>query len=244
MLPNDVIYSYPLIGWEYFQERFIEQSNLLQMGAVEDLSLGHHFRASLGWSNPLWGATNKSLPFSAGYSRGFQPSRKNLGLISMDAKGFIRKGEIHDSDLNLQADWFIFQGRRSSLHFLGSIEIGAQLSAERQIALGGDSGLRGYPLKMQTGDRKFLFTAEQRFFFDWYPLRLIKTGIAIFADAGSAWNSDGGQQNTLRDVGFGLRLVSTRQSHNKVLHIDFAFPLDEKDSVDGFQILIGAKTRF
>ena len=244
LLSSDVTYSYPFASWEYLEEKFIKKHNLLQMGVVEDLSLGQHFRASFGWSNKRWGASENTLPFTAGYTKGFQPFQNNLGLLSMEAKGFIRQGALHDGDLHLQADWFSFQNSRSSLHFLGDIEVGSQLSAERQITLGGDNGLRGYPLKIQTGDRIFLFTAEQRFFFDWYPLRLIKTGAAIFTDAGSAWDSNGGKQKLLRDVGFGLRLVSTRQSHNKVLHIDFAFPLDEKESVGGFQILIGAQTQF
>ena len=89
-----------------------------------------------------------------------------------------------------------------------------------------------------------LFSVEERYFFDWYPYRLLKTGFTIFADIGSAWDSDTASIDPLRDIGFGFIVASTRQSTKKVLRIDFAFPLDESDAVDSFQLLIGAESEF
>src|SRR4029453_7544016 len=59
-----------------------------------------------------------------------------------------------------------------------------------QLLLGGDNGLRGYPLRYQAGDALALFTLEQRFYTDWQPLKLVNVGAAVFFDAGRAWGQD------------------------------------------------------
>jgi hypothetical protein len=61
---------------------------------------------------------------------------------------------------------------------------------EEQLLLGGDNGLRGYPLRYQAGDALALFTLEQRFYTDWQPLKLVNVGAAVFFDAGRAWGRD------------------------------------------------------
>ena len=48
----------------------------------------------------------------------------------------------------------------------------------------------------------------------------------------------------LKDVGFGLRLGSTRSALGNVLHIDVAFPLDGPRSVDQVQFLVQTKRSF
>ena len=123
---------------------------------------------------------------------------------------------------------------------------GHNLDLDNPVQLGGDSGLRGYPLRYQSGDSRFLFTIEQRFFTDWYPFKFFRVGGAIFADVGRTWGENPvGEENLgwLRDVGIGLRLAPTRAT-SKILHIDLAFPLDGDDSIDSVQILLEAKRSF
>lgn len=55
---------------------------------------------------------------------------------------------------------------------------------------------------------------------------------------------DGENPVWLSDIGTGLRLVSTRQSNAKVLHIDIAFPLSEKNEIDDYQLFVKARTEF
>jgi hemolysin activation/secretion protein len=115
------------------------------------------------------------------------------------------------------------------------------------LNIGGDNGLRGYPLRYQSGERRVLFTTEARGYTDWYPFRLFRVGAAVFFDHGRAWKGE--NQNTvnggwLRDVGFGLRLLSARTSKGNVLHADFAFPLDPDPSIDRVQFLVKTKIAF
>jgi hemolysin activation/secretion protein len=115
------------------------------------------------------------------------------------------------------------------------------LDPDMQLLLGGDNGLRGYPLRYESGTSRGLLTVEQRVFTDWYPFRLVRVGAAVFADVGRTWgsgvvgNSDPG---LLKDVGFGLRLGNTRSGLGNVLHVDLAFPLSNIAGLQNFQFLV------
>ena len=124
---------------------------------------------------------------------------------------------------------------------------GNNLDLDNLVDLGGDTGLRGYPLRYQTGDSHMLFTIEQRYFTDWYPFRLFRVGGAIFADVGRVWGDSpvaGDQLGWLKDAGVGLRLAPTRASGRDIIHIDIAFPMDGDPTIDSVQFLIESKRSF
>jgi len=121
------------------------------------------------------------------------------------------------------------------------------ITSSNPLQIGGDSGLRGYPLRYQSGERRVLFTLEARAYSDWYPFRLFRVGGAVFYDTGRAWKGE--NQNTvnagwLKDVGFGLRLLSARTSKGNVLHADVAIPLDRDPSIESVQFLVKTKVAF
>lgn len=106
---------------------------------------------------------------------------------------------------------------------------------------GGDNGLRGYPLRYQSGTASALVTVEERIYTDWYPFRLFHIGAAAFADAGRTWGQDvAGQEplGLLSDVGVGLRIGNARSGFGNVLHIDFAVPLSRQPGIDSVQLLV------
>ena len=114
------------------------------------------------------------------------------------------------------------------------------------LEIGGDNGLRGYPLRYQSGERRMLLTLEARGYTDWYPLRLFRVGGAVFYDTGRAWKGE--NPNTinggwLRDVGFGLRLLSAHRQRQRA-HADFAFPLDPDPTIDKVQFVVKTKVAF
>jgi len=128
-----------------------------------------------------------------------------------------------------------------------SATAGHSLDLDNPVQLGGDTGLRGYPLRYQSGDSKMLVTLEQRYFTDWYPFRLVRIGGALFADAGRVWgsNTQGERRfDWLSNIGFGLRFKLTRGQADKIVHLDVAFPLDGDDSIDSVQVLLESKRGF
>jgi outer membrane translocation and assembly module TamA len=112
------------------------------------------------------------------------------------------------------------------------------------LTLGGDNDLRGYPLRYQSGNKSVLVNLEERVYTDWYPLRLVRVGGAVFYDGGRAWggsNPNTANSGWLNDVGFGLRLLTDRSAVGNVLHIDLAFPLNRAPGIDAVQLLIYTK---
>ena len=122
-----------------------------------------------------------------------------------------------------------------------------ELDSEDQLVLGGDTGLRGYPLRYQAGTSLALLTLEERYYTDWYPFRLFHVAGAVFFDVGRTWGTDvtgATSDGVLKDVGLGLRLGSSRSAFGNVVHIDLAFPLDGDDDIDDMQFVVETKSRF
>ena len=70
------------------------------------------------------------------------------------------------------------------------VDLADNLDPDKQLLIGGDSGLRGYPRRYQDGDRRFLFSIEHRWYTDLELFNLIHVGAAAFFDMGSAWYAD------------------------------------------------------
>ena len=213
------------------------------MESVEDVAIGHDASAEIGWASKSTGSNRNAMVVEGRYSKGWQPGKRALGLLNASASGFIEQDEIHNGIAKATTQWFYFASPKSSSFVSANLVSTSRLFEDQQVVLGGATGMRGYPLRFQTGSRRARFTFEQRYFFDWYPLRIARIGAAAFADIGSAWDK-GEDPEWLRDAGLGLRIVSTRQADAKVTHIDFAFPLDGDDRIDRFQLVVTAKAAF
>jgi hemolysin activation/secretion protein len=129
-----------------------------------------------------------------------------------------------------------------------SAAAGHELDADHELTIGGDTGLRGYPLRYQAGSGTAILTIEQRYFTDISLWQLADVGAAVFFDMGRAWGDPllGPSENhgLLKDVGIGLRLGSSRSALGNVLHIDVAFPLDSSRDIDDVQFLVQTKRSF
>ena len=178
----------------------------------------------------------------------FADARGSLLLVDADAAGRLENGELRGAKLGRGGALLLpAVAAAAVLRSICPAEVGENLDADQQILLGGDSGLRGYPLRYQAGEGRWLFTAEQRFFTNWFPFQLFNVGGAVFYDMGATWGRDPlgtPSQGLLRDVGFGLRLGNSRSALGNVLHIDVAFPLDGDPSIKSVQFLVETKEKF
>ena len=91
-------------------------------------------------------------------------------FFDFTSAGRVEEGELRGAKSALGTRYYFRQSPRRVLYLDLSAEQGRNLDADQQILLGGDSGLRGYPLRYQAGEGRWLFTAEQRFFTNWYPV--------------------------------------------------------------------------
>jgi len=237
------VFSYPFVDVNFLQPEFIELSNVQVMESVEDIDVGHRLRTRIGWAAKRLGSTKDTWFLRSDYAKGWRGGERFLSLLNAGFEGYASDSGIENglASATVQSHFFITPKNRlyASMNLIST----KKLFEHTQVVLGGATGLHGYPLNFQTGARRARFSVEHRYFFDWYPLRLARIGTATFADAGSAWDK-GEDPQWLRDVGVGLRIVGTRQADAQVLHLDFAFPLDETDRISSFQFVVTAKSQF
>lgn len=247
LIPVDRKLVYPFIGIEWLQDKFESASNRDQIDRTEDFYLGTRLWASLGFASEGFGSDRDSVLYRVEASKGFGSIDEDAVFLSSSFTGRVDDGKSANSKIALNARYYHTMSEKRVFFMTFDGNHGNNLDLDNRTDLGGDTGLRGYPLRYQSGDSRLLFTIEQRYFTDWYPFKLARVGGAIFVDAGRTWgDSPLGTQPTgwLRDVGFGLRLMPTRASGRDVIHIDVAFPLDGDVSIDKVQILIESKGSF
>lgn len=246
-IPENRKLVYPFIGFQMVQDDWVTATNRNQIDLTEDFLMGTQFYATLGWSDTALGADRDALVYFGEISQGFgsieKTSLQMLGRLS----GRIESGNAVNSVFALDARFYHNQSEKRLFYAALHGAVGHDPDLDHPIEIGGDAGLRGYPLRYQSGDARLVVTVEQRYFTDWYPFRLVRVGGAIFADAGRVWGDNplGGEPlGWLKDVGVGLRFALTRSASRKVIHLDFAFPLDGDPTIDNFQILLESRHSF
>jgi outer membrane protein assembly factor BamA len=247
VLPPDRTLSYPFVGFDILQDKYKKVGDENQIGRTEDLYFGTEIGGEVGFSNEAFGADRNALMLVLKALRGIELTERQQLFVLGDFSSRFEDGRARNLIADAGAKYY-WRWRENWLLYAGlSGTVTDALDPELQLLLGGDNGLRGFPLRYESGTSRALFTVEQRFFTDWYPFRLVRVGAAVFADVGRTWgsgvvgNSDPG---LLRDVGFGLRLGNTRSGLGNVLHIDFAFPLNNIAGIQKFQFLVQTTQTF
>ncbi|MDJ0709994.1 MAG: BamA/TamA family outer membrane protein [Woeseiaceae bacterium] len=247
LLPGDRQLVYPFLGFELVEDEFVTSQNKDQISRTEDFLMGRRVAASLGWSDESFGADRNALIYAASASQGFGTLGEHALLLSLQAQGRLESGDSRNAQVWLSARYYRRQSEKRLLFASVSGSTGHALDIDNPVFIGGDSGLRGYPINYQNGDSSLVATLEQRYFTDWYPWRLFRIGAAVFADVGRVWgpNPVGPERREwLSNVGIGLRIAPTRFSTRKIFHLDIAAPLNGDDSIDSVQVSFSAKRSF
>jgi hypothetical protein len=247
LVPEDRKLIYPWLGFELVQDDFDRFTNHDQIGRTEDFYLGTRLNAQLGFADPAYGADRSALIFAAKASHGSGRADGSTLLLSSAVSGRVESGELRNTVIDGAVRYYSKQSERRLFFTTLEASVGRALDLDTQVLLGGDNGLRGYPLRYQGGEARALLTVEQRYFTDWYPFRLFRVGAAAFVDIGRTWGESPvstRSQGLLKDVGIGLRFGNSRSGLGNIIHVDLAFPLDGDSSIDDVQILVETKERF
>ena len=243
-LPSDLTLSGPYYAFHIIQDRFRTGSNYDAIGKPEDFNVGLDFAVQVGRSFYSLGSTRQQWLYTTTIAKGADIGERGLLRTNANFSGrYASGGEQQVS--SLQTRYFHRQQHGFTLYaaFAGSMVRNPDVP--NPLTLGGDNDLRGYPVRYQSGNKSVLVNLEERVYTDWYPLRLIRVGGAVFYDGGRAWGGatpNTGNSGWLNDVGFGLRLLTDRSAVGNVLHIDLAFPLNRAQGIDAVQLLIYTKT--
>jgi hypothetical protein len=246
-LPPDRKLVYPWVGIESIQDRFVTTENLNKIGRTEDLDFGTSYNLTLGWADRSLGSDRNAAILGAALHSAASWGGSQTLFLNTSIDGRLESRQIANGLFSADARYY-WRWDPKRVFFMGlNGAVSENLDPENQIQLGGDNGLRGYPLRYQTGTSRALFTVEQRFFTDWFPFRLFNVGAAVFADVGRTWGRGSVGQPSLgwlSDAGFGLRLGNARSGFGSVVHIDIAFPLNATPDIDSVQLLLETKESF
>ena len=168
-------------------------------------------------------------------------------MASAAISGRYQDGQVQRQQLGAQAQYYLPQSPRRLFYASIEEDLLTRPAPTETLQLGGENGLRGYPLRYQSGTKRALLTLEQRFYTDLYIWQLFRIGGAAFFDTGRAWggdNTNAQNPSRLSDVGLGLRIVSARSAFSNVLHVDLAFPLNATPEINKVQFLVKSKTSF
>jgi hypothetical protein len=248
VMPDDRRLDYPFVRFEAVQDDFETTRNRDQIARTEDQQFGLHYELEVGWSTPVLGAGRDGLLVHAAASRGWRLGRDDSMFADAALTTRVEGGTPVDGLLSGSLRYYRPTGPRGVFFAGFSAGLGQDLDADHELTIGGDTGLRGYPLRYQAGSATALVTLEQRYFSRLRLWQLADVGAAVFFDVGRAWGESpmGPSENLglLKDVGFGLRLGTSRSALGNVVHIDVAFPLDGGHSIDSVQFLVQTKRSF
>ena len=238
---------YPFVGFEIVEDRYDKASNLDQIHRVEDRFLGTRASARVGLAREEFGSDRNAWLLDLHAQTGFGNSERSSLLLAADATTRIESDGPQNLLFGVSAKYYKRQSERRLLFVGLSGTYGHNPDLDQYLQLGGDNGLRGYPVRFQSGDKRAVLTVEQRFFTDWNPFSLFRVGAAAFFDVGRTWGESplsDPSDTWLSDVGFGLRIGSTRSGLGRMIHFDVAFPLSGQENIDDIQFLISTHKSF
>jgi len=246
-VPADRRFLYPWLQFHLVQDDYLKFWNHDQIARTEDFYLGTSASVRLGWADAALGSSRSALMLQSSAGCGFRDGGTSTLLLAGTLTGRLENGEPRNVLLGGSVRYYLEQN--NNWLFFTTLEAtkGWRLDLENQILLGGDNGLRGYPLRYQDGAARALWTLEQRYFTDWYPFRLFRVGAAVFFDSGRTWGSAplaAPSLGLLKDAGFGLRFGNARSGLGNVVHVDLAFPFNGDSSIKRVQFLVQTEQHF
>ena len=248
LIPESRELSFLWIGYQFIEDGFITERSLDRLQTTEDLNLGTQFHWRFGYSTTALGADKSRLVFDSAWTTGWRPSPRQLVLTSAQA-ATRWKHRTENMQIGGALEYYARNFRENVFYVGLHGDLVDDADLENQLLIGGDTGLRGYPIRLQSGDRRWLATVEQRFFSNREFFHLLHFGAAVFFDIGRAWynNPPPGlkvEEDTLRDIGLGLRIGSSRSSKANMIHLDVAFPLDGPENIKSMQWLVSSSETF
>ncbi|MFT7491090.1 MAG: hypothetical protein ACI80S_000672 [Pseudohongiellaceae bacterium] len=251
-LPTNRDFNISWFEYQYIRNDFVKSYNVQQINRVEDINFGLQTTVRIGHVNSTIKTYDNSLELGFKLDRGYRLKDRHLLFTNLSISGFHKDDVISNglAKVQIQYHWYNFSRGQLFIDLEGAR--GQHLFADQYLYLGGNNGLRGYPDFYQEGDRRYLFSLEQRFYGQKEWLSLFYLGYAFFYDQGRAWGNSlvtQAEDEELRDVGFGLRFSGTRvggqnQGNSNVLHFDIAQPLDANAETSDLQWVLKVKSSF
>ena len=234
------------VGFQSVEDRFLSTSDVDLAGMPEDIRLGANIWGYGGYSKGK-GAIGNRPWWKVGASLAPVGNERDLLELSFASEGFKGVGQSPSEwDASMALRWLKKRGNGVAFQLKGEAGRSVQPFTGRERYLGTMSGLRGFRERLVAGATSTKLTVERRKVFasEWF--NVARLGWSLYADAGRVWDSRAPNDlagTWLTNVGIGLRVIPTRAEKGKVLHVDFAVPLNHRDhpDVDRFEVSVAIR---
>lgn len=235
--PTDKTLSFPYIEFSSIEDNYVQRVNINQIERIEDLHIGRSFLTRFGYSAESFGGDVDRLVFEGRFRDTLVYSGHHLFTHEFQFSGLqnFDTDEVEDVLLDYRLRYLFSASKYRSYVVDFRTIYSKNLNSHLQVTLGGDNGLRAFDNRYQVGDRSLTLNLERRTFTDIHLFNLIRVGWAFFIDVGRAWDPEvdtGFEDEYLANVGFGLRLASSKAKLGRFMHIDLAVPLTNRDEPD------------
>ena len=239
-------FVYPWVEYEYLQNDFKVLQDIYLTNQNEDINLGWSAKVKLGYETHSPDSST-GVHLNSSVSRGYLWD-SNLLLLGADLSATLGVLEDDYFSASLHGEYFNRLSSKFAFYTSGLLSMSQHPFYDLPVTLGGESGIRGYPLQYQHGDNRAMTSVELRYYPKINIYRVLDMGMVAFFDAGKTWSGDSSADNeyqsTLASTGIGARFYSNRSSHRNVIHLDMALPLNKGDNVDSWQWRLQVKQSF
>jgi hypothetical protein len=246
-LPDDETLAMPFVRYELIEDRYEKLTNRNQLGRPEFFALGLNAVVDVGYAAVALGSSRNSWVISGSVSRGFLLSHRQTLMTSAYLSGRLVDEGAERVQTGFSAQYYLPHHGRWLFYASAAADKLFAPGPTDMLLLGGDNGLRGYPLRYQAGDQRALLTIEERLYTDIFIWRLFRRGAATYVDVGRAWGGPYANQNDpgwLANVGVGLRIFNVRSAFSNVLHVDLAMPISPVADIKRVQFLVKTRASF
>ncbi|WP_440876424.1 hypothetical protein [Thalassotalea sp. PLHSN55] len=246
-LPRDRDFLYPWFDVQYIEKDFKKKNNIHLISQIEDFNTGWQVHSRIGVGD---GSNEDSawLFWQSQIHKGFSLYQDDLLLMKVALAGDIYQQGNNRLLANISTEYFYQLSEKWGFYLHNANTFSENQYLDRPVTMGGNTGLRGFPLQYQHGKKSVKFSSEIRYYPNINIYKLFDLAGTVFADAGRAFggsiaeNTDSGW---LHSFGVGARIYSPHAGgNNHVIHIDFAFPQSSDPDIDSFEIRVEAKHAF
>ncbi len=223
VLPSTEVSSYARFNYQAFRAAYRTVTRYQTFGFAEDLRVGPRVEGDLRFSPRALGSTTTFVQGEAlfGYRGASEPGWIGEVQTGAGARWETASGEVIDRFVSLSTHLAFPPFGPVRLHLGGSGTLRFSRVTQPPESMGGDTGLRGYPIGAFVGDSTALGHVELRTLPAFSILGVYFAG-ALFFDAGTIFE-EGGRAELLSDVGLGVRVL-VPQSSRLLYRVDYAFP--------------------
>lgn len=246
-LPEDRELLYPWFAFEYIEKDFRKLVNVHLISQIEDFNQGWQINSQIGIGdgtkeNSAWSIWNMRV------KKGFNIHDNALLLLDLAILNDIYRDRANRFLARVSAEYFYQLNDTWGLYFNSDNVTSQNQYKDTPVTLGGNTGLRGFPLQYQHGDSSVKVSTEIRYYPGINLFKLFDLAGVAFYDKGRTFGQpevENIENGWIASAGLGLRLFSPHSAGNHhIVHIDFAFPQSSNEDVDSFEIRVQAKKSF